>query len=219
MVNRKTRRNKRINRRKSVSRNKFMGGANTPTTTRSQLQIELLHCRDMLAQRNQEIAELTAAAVTAEPIPDAAAVTAEPIPDAALADLPVAQLSARRDDSIRHAIEADINNRDVRGRHRSIISRMLPYRRRPREPLAARRGPGLPIVENERGNNGWVQRGLPNGDRVWWNTRTHVTTRQLPRNIRSRIVPGNGSGSGSRNIKKKNKKKSKKRKEKAESRR
>jgi len=156
----------------------------------------------MLAQRNQEIAELTAAAVTAELIPDAA-----------LTDLPVAQLlSPRRDDSTRPAIEADINNRPVRGRQRSIISRMLPYRSREPVDDAPPSGPSLPT--RAPAVNGWEQRSLPNGDRFWWNTRTHVATWQLPRNIRSRmrIVPVDGSGSGTRNMKKKNKKKSKKKK-------
>ena len=187
MVNRKTGRNKRINRRKSVSRNKFMGGANTRRrgrTPSSQPQFELLQCRDMLAQRNQEIAEL-------QRIP---AISAEPLVVAALADLPVAQLlSSRRDDSTRRAIEADITDQ-----HRRM--------RRARAEQES--------VDN-RGADRWEQRSLPNGRQFWWNGFTGVATWNRPRNTRSRsssIVPVDGSGSETRNMKKKNKKKSKKKK-------
>ena len=172
-----------------------MGGANTPPTPRSKLQIELLQCRDLLDRKNQELAQLRS-------IPT---ISAAPHPPAWVADgpLPVAQrLSPRYDGFPLDDIQANINGRpEVPRQRRSIISRMLSSNQR--EPA---RSPG---------DNAWERRSLPNGRQLWWNSNTRVARWEPPRRSSrsSSIVPVNGSGSGTRNMKKKNKKKARKRKE------
>lgn len=101
-----------------------MDGANTPPTPRSQLQIRLLQCQVLLAQRNQEIAELRRIpAISAERIPTPLA--DGPVP----ADLPVAQpVSPRLQGSPDDVVQDELNGlmqRPTR-RRRSFISRILP---------------------------------------------------------------------------------------------